>query len=100
MAKDFVNNTPTNRLSVEALLENITQMNNTTEKAGLQNIYYKKPLIDGKTLCSMYNVQPGKIMKPLLDELTKFQILNPKASVDDCIDYMDNNKDYFLTKYN
>ena len=39
-------------------------------------------------------------MKPLLDELTKFQILSPKASVDDCIDYMDNNKDYFLAKYN
>jgi hypothetical protein len=48
----------------------------------------------------MYEVQPGKVMKPLLEELNKFQILNPKASVDDCIQYMDSNKDFFLAKYN
>jgi len=59
--------------SLEGLsTEKMTQFNNTVDRLGLTNIYYKKPLIDGKTLCQMYEVQPGKIMKPLLEELNKF----------------------------
>jgi hypothetical protein len=44
----------------------------------------KKPLLDGKAICDIFEVKPGKIMKPLNEELTKFEILNPYASVEDC----------------
>jgi hypothetical protein len=48
----------------------------------------------------MFDVKPGKIMKPLTEELLKFEILNPRASKDDCVAYMTANKAFFLAKYN
>jgi hypothetical protein len=41
-----------------------------------------------------------QVHETLMDELNKFQILNPKASVDYCKQYMDHHKDFFLAKYN
>lgn len=52
--------------------------------AGLAGIQTKKPLLDGKQICELFEVKPGKIMKPLMDELSKFEILNTHASVEDC----------------
>jgi tRNA nucleotidyltransferase (CCA-adding enzyme) len=46
---------------------------------GLGDIHTRKPLIDGKVICQMFDVKPGKIMKPLTEEVMKFQILNPLA---------------------
>lgn len=39
-------------------------------------------------------------MSPLTSELQKFQILNPKSGVVECIEYLEMNKMTFLTKYN
>jgi hypothetical protein len=47
-------------------------MNTIIEEAGLTNFYYKKPIIDGNSICELFKVKPGKIMRPLQEELLKF----------------------------
>jgi hypothetical protein len=32
-------------------------------------MYKKKPMLDGKQICDIFEVKPGKIMKLLTDEL-------------------------------
>jgi len=48
----------------------------------------------------LFEVKPGKIMKSLTEELANFQILNPKATVDDCAQYLKTNKALLLAKFN
>lgn len=48
----------------------------------------------------MYEIKPGKVMKPLLDELLQFEILNPTATIENASTYMQANKTIFLAKYN
>jgi hypothetical protein len=75
------------------------QFNMIVDQLGLTNFHYKKPLIDGKEICKLYQVAQGKIVGHLNTELARFEILNPSASVDDCLDYLELNKTNFLTKY-
>jgi len=75
------------------------EFNSTLDQLGLSNFHYKKPLIDGKEICTLYQVAPGKIVGHLNNELARFEILNPSASVDECLDYLELHKSNFLTKY-
>ena len=56
-----------------------TKFNELVKNVGLSDIHNRKSLIDGKMICQMFDVKPGKIMKPLTEEVMKFQILNPLA---------------------
>ena len=56
-----------------------TKFNELVRNVGLSDIHNRKSLIDGKMICQMFDVKPGKIMKPLTEEVMKFQILNPLA---------------------
>ena len=56
-----------------------TKFNELVKNVGLSDIHNRKSLIDGKMICQMFDVKPGKIMKPLTEEVVKFQILNPLA---------------------
>jgi len=76
-----------------------TSLNQFIDASGLTNIHTVKFAIDGKRLCKLYEVQPGPIMKPLLDELFSFQILHPGASVEDAEVYMVAKKGEFLAKH-
>jgi hypothetical protein len=53
-------------------LEQIKEINRIINELGLSNFHHKKTLIDGKSICELFEVKPGKIMKPLIDELQKF----------------------------
>ena len=39
-------------------------------------------------------------MKPLVEEVSKFEILNPSATPDDCIEFLKSNKSLFLARFN
>jgi hypothetical protein len=86
--------------SLEQSLKECHTFNQRVTDAGLWDFHLRRPLLDGKTLCDLYEIKPGKIMKPLLEEQLKFEILNPRASQEDCKVYMQANKALFLAKYN
>ena len=58
-----------------------------------------KPMIDGKALQLMYECKAGKHMKPLIEEVLKFQILNMDAGVAEVEAHMLANKELFMSKY-
>jgi hypothetical protein len=77
-----------------------TKFNEMVRNVGLSDIHTRKPLIDGKIICQMFEVKPGKIMKPLTEEVMKFQILNPLADEALAKNFLEANKELFLQKYN
>ena len=49
-------------------------------------------------MCDIFEVRPGKILKFLTEELIKFEILNPRASKEDCKTYFRGDKELILLK--
>lgn len=70
----------------------ITSMN-------LTEIHAAKHIIDGKEICKLYGIQPGRQLKPLLDEILSFQILFPQVTAESAKTYMIDKKGEFLAKY-
>ena len=58
-----------------------------------------RPALDGKQICALYEVRPGKHLKPLLDELISFQIIEPQATKEDAETYLIGKKAEFMAKY-
>ena len=71
----------------------------TIKSVHLSEVHNMKPLVSGNQLCQEYNIKPGRIMKPLLEEVIKFQIINPLAKEDDVKVYMEAHKENFLAKH-
>ena len=65
----------------------------------LTNVHQVRPILDGKQICALYEVKPGKLIKPLLDELLAFQMLHPEATIDDANTYLVGKKAEFLAKH-
>lgn len=84
---------PEKQAAVEMFDRAITELS-------LDDAHLRKPLLDGKVICSALGIKPGKIMKHLFDEMTEFEILNPKATADDALDYLKVNGSKFLAIYN
>ena len=67
----------------EAIIDGIQErqraLNAEIEACGLTDVHLVKSVLDGKAICALYEVKPGKILKSLLDELLTFQILQPQA---------------------
>ena len=74
-------------------------LNQVITAMNLTDIHAAKPIIDGKEICKLYGIQPGKQLKPLLDEILSLQILYPQVTEDDAKTYMMNKKMEFLAKY-
>jgi len=53
---------------VEASLKTCSEFNEVVKKVGLHDFHLRKPILDGKAVCDIYEIKPGKIMKPLMDE--------------------------------
>ena len=81
------------------LLADKVAFNEVVKNAGLSDIHLRKPLLDGNSICKMFEVKPGKIMKPLTVEVSNFMILNPLAKESDVRSYMVSNKELFLMKF-
>ena len=81
------------------LTAEIKALNDTIHRLHLQDIHERKPLLDGKTICDLYGIKPGKIVGSLTSELFDFSILQPQATEQQARDYMLANKDAFQTKY-
>lgn len=58
-----------------------------------------RPILDGKQICALYEIKQGKHLKPLLDELLEFQMVETTASREDAEAYMIGKKTEFLAKY-
>ena len=50
-------------------------------------------------ICSLYEIKPGKLLKPLTDELISFQILHTDATKEDAETYLSGKKAEFIAKY-
>jgi DNA-binding protein Fis len=75
-------------MSYEEALKFVSKMNMMIEEVGLTDFHKAKPFLDGKEICQLYGIKPGKIMKPLMDEVMLFQITFPKVSKDFCAEFM------------
>lgn len=84
---------------LDAIIAKQAALNAEIENNDLTNIHLVKPLIDGKQICALYEVRPGKLIKPLLDELITFQIFQPHASKEDAEAFMMVKKAEFLAKH-
>ena len=80
-------------------MEKQSAFNEAISALNLTDIHNVRPILDGKELCTLYGVKPGKLVKPLLDELISFQILHPQASKDDAEAYLMGKKGEFLAKH-
>jgi len=76
-----------------------TALNAEIEALGLLNVHQVRPVLDGKQICALYEVKPGKLLKPLIDELLTFQILEPQATKEDAEAFMVAKKAEFLAKH-
>lgn len=76
------------------------RLNETISHLSLADIHIRKPLLDGKKICELYQIKTGKIVGNLVNELFTYSILYPDASQKDAHTYMLENKDKFLAKYN
>lgn len=77
----------------------VQKLNYMIAEAGLKDFHKQRPLVDGKQICQLYEIKPGKIMKPLMDEVLNYQIEHPYASKVSCCDYLMKHKDEFINKY-
>ena len=61
-----------------------------------------KPLLDGKQLCELYSIKPGKALKFLIDEQLRWQIVNPGSGgggIEEVSKWLIEQKEEMLKKY-
>lgn len=57
------------------------------------------PMLDGKLIAETLKIKPGKVLRYLKDEMIDFEILNPKATREDSLEYLKANGAKFLAKH-
>lgn len=57
-------------------------------ESNLENAYDMKPLLNGKELADLHGVNIGANLKPIINDLTKWQFDNPTATADDYIAFI------------
>ena len=77
----------------------IKALNDAIKRLQLTDIHERKPLLDGKTICDLYGIKPGKIVGSLVSELFDFSVLQPHATEQQAREYMLAHKDAFQAKY-
>ena len=87
----------TDKLS--AILAKQRALNEVISAMGLTEVHNVRPILDGKAICALYEIRPGKMIKPLLDELLSFQILHPEATKEDAETYLSGKKSELLAKH-
>lgn len=54
------------------IMDRYEKLNVIIKEAHLDKVHTMKALVDGTNLCSAYDIKPGKILKPLMDEMIAF----------------------------
>eukprot|EP00350_Pseudokeronopsis_sp_OXSARD2_P011379 CAMPEP_0170567506 /NCGR_PEP_ID=MMETSP0211-20121228/80525_1 /TAXON_ID=311385 /ORGANISM="Pseudokeronopsis sp., Strain OXSARD2" /LENGTH=127 /DNA_ID=CAMNT_0010888983 /DNA_START=766 /DNA_END=1149 /DNA_ORIENTATION=+ len=57
---------------LKELVQRYVHLNELIKAEKLENVHNWKAIIDGNTLCDLYEVKPGKILKSLLEEQMNF----------------------------
>ncbi|EDK47579.1 hypothetical protein LELG_05760 [Lodderomyces elongisporus NRRL YB-4239] len=65
----------------ESLFSHINQL-------GLEDVHIMKPLLEGRTIAKELEKKPGPWMKPVTDEVLKWQLDNPSGSAEECMMYI------------
>jgi tRNA nucleotidyltransferase (CCA-adding enzyme) len=65
----------------------------------LADVHTLKPLLDGKQLCELYSIKPGKALKFLIDEQLRWQIVNPGSGIEEVSKWLIEKKEELLKKY-
>lgn len=84
---------------LSSILAKQSALNGAISAMGLTGVHSMRPVLDGKAICGLYEISPGKLIKPLLDELLSFQILHPEATRDDAETYLRGKKSELLAKH-
>lgn len=58
--------------NLEIIMQKHQKLNKIIEKVGFRDIHLLKPILDGKSICVIYNCKPGRHMKFIMDECMKF----------------------------
>lgn len=58
----------------------------------LENAYDLKPLLNGKELADLHGITVGANLRPIINDLTKWQFDNPTATSDDYIEFIKSQK--------
>lgn len=53
-------------------------------------------MLDGKDICSLYEIKPGKALKFIIEEQIKYQIIHPDSKYEDVQNYLKEKKEQFL----
>ena len=82
------------------IMATLQALNEDIERMGLNNIHEIKHLLSFNELSQLYGVSKlGKLVKPLLDELIRWQILNLQATKEEAMAFMLSQKAVFIAKY-
>ena len=65
----------------------------------MTDVHTLKPLLDGKQICDLYSIKPGKAIKFIMDEELRWQGVNPGKGVAEISEWLSQKKDEFLAKY-
>jgi hypothetical protein len=82
------------------IIDKYTHFNRIIVSEKLDSIHLVKPLLDGKQICELYGIKPGKAIKFIMDEELKYQIIHPEDQYGEVEEFLRINKDEFLKKYN
>lgn len=58
--------------SLRGLLAKYEHLNRVITQEKLGSVHLVKPVLDGKQICEMYGIKPGKALKGLIEETLRF----------------------------
>lgn len=80
-------------------MDKFTHFNNIIVNESLKGVHTMKSLLDGKDICELYQIKPGKAIKFIVEEQIKRQITHPQTTFDGMKEYLELHKEEFLKKY-
>ncbi|CAI2364267.1 unnamed protein product [Moneuplotes crassus] len=83
---------------IDEFVEKYQQFYAKMIEAKVNNAHKIKPLLNGKDLMTLYHIKGGAVLKILVEEVFKWQILNPDGTKDDLSEYMLSKKDEFINR--
>ena len=81
------------------LIQKYTHLNSVINTEDLTLVHNMKPQLDGKQICELYGIKPGKAIKHVMEEEIKYQILHPSADYDQVSQFLAEKQEDYLKKY-
>jgi tRNA nucleotidyltransferase (CCA-adding enzyme) len=84
---------------LSAILAHFSHLNALIASETLADVHTLKPLLDGKQVCDLYSIKPGKAIKFIMDEQLRWQVVNPGKGIAEVSQWLTEKKDEMLAKY-